>query len=229
MKFKANQNLCTYISNKYKEQGSYCLIDGFYLIDIVFNDAPYFISLQNNQYQLGSNTESNSILGHLFKINGSAMLVGDNGIYHLESKNKFNINSLSLLKEEDVTITYHISLKKQSYEEIKSSALPKPYYSEYKESPEQLWRVYPSNYGEIIVPNNCTGIDIEADQYCVFNINQQQIIIGATERFIYNGEITSLSFEGHFDVDNQKIVKQKENNSYFIDDISITFFRKENI
>ena len=108
--------------------------------------------------------------------------------------------------------------------------LPKPYYSEYRNSPEQRWKVYPSNYGLITVPDNCTGIDIEADKNCVFAINGQEIIIGETERFCYNDKITTLEYKGHFNVnaetDEEKIVTRDENGNLFMDDLSIVFFRE---
>ena len=42
-----------------------------------------------------------------------------------------------MLKEENVTITYHVSiLKYHNKGEIPNELLPKPYYSEYRNSPE---------------------------------------------------------------------------------------------
>lgn len=231
MKFNTNQNLCPLILSKYKQEDAAVSFNGFYSLDIIFNDPPYFIIEHNGKFLLGSGKEPNAILGHYFKINGKTFIVGDNGIYHLESTEKFIIKSLYLLKEEDVNVTYHISLAVYNNDTTMTDiSLPKPYYSEYKNAPEQRWGVYPSNYGLITVPDNCTGIDIEADKNCVFAIDGQQIIIGETERFVYPNKLTTLEYKGHFNInlteEENKIVTRDKNGKLFMDDLSITFFRE---
>ena len=167
--FKPSQNLCSLILPKFKEKGTSVLLNGFYSLDLIFNNKPYFIIKKNGTYSLGSGLEPNAIRGYLIKINGKTFVIGEHGTYHLESKNKFDISSIYLFKTENITITYHIALKKYyNGEDRIDELLPKPYYSEYKNSPEQRWGVYASDYGAITVPDNCTGIDIEADQNCVF-------------------------------------------------------------
>ena len=231
MKFNTNQNLCSLILSKYKQENIAVSFNGFYSIDILFNDPPYFIIESNGQYLLGSGKEPNAILGHYFKLNGKTFIVGYNVIYHLESTDKFMIKSLYLLKEEDIDVTYHVSLTIYNNDEtMKDIILPKPYYSEYRNSPEQRWGVYPSNYGLITVPDNCTGIDIEADKNCVFAIDGQQIIIGETQRFIYLNKLTTLEYKGHFNInatsEEDRIITKDEKGKVFIDDLSITFFRE---
>lgn len=231
MRFNTNQNLCSLILSKYKQEDTAVSFNGFYSLDIIFNDPPYFIIENNGKFLLGSGKEPNAILGHYFKLNGKTFIVGDNGIYHLESTEKFIIKSLYLLKEEDVNITYHISLAVYNNDATMTDiSLPKPYYSEYKNAPEQRWGVYPSNYGLITVPDNCTGIDIEADKNCVFAIDGQQIIIGETERFVYPNKLTTLEYKGHFNInateEENKIITRDKNGKLFMDDLSITFFRE---
>ena len=52
----------------------------------MFNDKPYFIITNGNSYTLGTGLEPNAIRGHFIKINGTIFIVGENGIYHLESQ-----------------------------------------------------------------------------------------------------------------------------------------------
>ena len=113
------------------------LFDGFYCLDLIFNDKPYFICKKGSSYALGTGLEPSAIRGHFFKINNKIFIVGEHGTYHLESKQKFDITSIELLKRENVTITYHVSvLKYHNKEDRIDEFLPKPYYSEYRNSPE---------------------------------------------------------------------------------------------
>ena len=229
--FKPSQNLCSLILPKFKEKGTSVLLNGFYSLDLIFNNKPYFIIKENGIYSLGSGLEPNAIRGYLIKINGKTFVIGEHGTYHLESKSKFDILSIYLFKTENITITYHVTLKKYYNGEDKADELlPKPYYSEYKNSPEQRWGVYASDYGAITVPDNCTGIDIEADQNCVFAIDGQQIVIGETQRFIYLDKLTTLEYKGHFNInaisEEDKVITKDKNGKIFLDDLSITFFRE---
>lgn len=229
--FEPLQNLCSLILPQFKESQSVVLFDGFYCLDLIFNDKPYFICKKGDSYALGTGLEPSAIRGHLFKINNKTFIVKEHGIYHLESKQKFDVTSIELLKKENVTITYHVSVLKYHNKEGKvDEILPKPYYSEYRNSPEQRWGVYASNHGIITVPDNCTGIDIEADQNCVFAIDGQQIIIGETERFTYLNKLTTLEYKGHFNInatsEEDRIITKDEKGKVFIDDLSITFFRE---
>ena len=229
--FKPSQNLCPLILPQFKESQSVVLFDGFYSLDLVFNDKPYFICQKGNSYALGTGLEPSAIRGYLFKINDKTFVVKEHGVYHLESKQKFDITSIELFKEENVTITYHVSVVKYHNKTDKvDEILPKPYYSDYRDPPEQLWRVYAANHGIITVPDNCTGIDIEADQNCVFAIDGQQIIIGETERFTYLNKLTTLEYKGHFNINatskEDRIITKDEKGKIFLDDLSITFFRE---
>ena len=229
--FKPSQNLCSFILPQFKEKGVGVVLNGFYSLDLIFNNKPYFIIKKNGTYRLGSGLEPNAIRGYLIKINDKTFVIGEHGTYHLESKNKFDISSIYLFKTENITITYHIALKKYYNGENRiDELLPKPYYSEYRNSPEQRWGVYASDYGAITVPDNCTGIDIEADQNCVFAIDGQQIIIGETERFIYLNKLTTLEYKGHFNInatsEEDRIITKDEKGKVFLDDLSVTFFRE---
>ena len=113
------------------------VLNGFYSLDLIFNNKPYFIIKKNGVYSLGSGLEPNAIRGYLIKINDKTFVIGEHGTYHLESKNKFDISSIYLCKTGNITISCHIALKKDyNGEDRIDELLPKPYYSEYRNSPE---------------------------------------------------------------------------------------------
>ena len=45
--FKPSQNLCSFILPQFKEKGVGVVLNGFYSLDLIFNNKPYFIIKKN--------------------------------------------------------------------------------------------------------------------------------------------------------------------------------------
>lgn len=186
-----NENVIQSILATNQTASAILSIKGFYLLEILFNDSPYYIKKTKNSFEKSS-TSKNSILGHLFKINGQTFCTGDNGIYRIENLNLFTIDSLSFPIEEDVILTYHASFKQTNLQSAgEDILLPKPYNFTTKKNVSQIWRRMSA--GDT-VPIDNKYLQIEADAGSYFKIDEKDFYIGETEFLNYLERASSLTF-----------------------------------
>lgn len=186
-----NENIIQSILATNQTASAILSIKGFYLLEILFNSSPYYIRKTDNSFEK-SVTSKNSILGHLFKINGQIFCTGDNGIYRIESPELFTIDSLNFPIEEDVIITYHASFKQTNLQSAgEDILLPKPYDFTAKKNINQIWQRMSA--GDTLSIDN-KYLQIEADAGSYFKIDGKDFYIGETEFLNYLEKASSLTF-----------------------------------
>lgn len=191
-----SENIINSISTANQEKSTIIQLDGFYLLDILFNDPPYYIHKSNDKLIKSSPDNKGSFLGHIFILDGKTYCVGDNGIYHLESTTPFKIADLSFPYREDTIVTYHATFTQKSYEEnggFEDIILPKPYNDEATViSPIQIWQKM--TLGDSIELNN-KYFQIEADEGSVFEIDGKNFRIEETEYLNYQSKASKIIYK----------------------------------
>lgn len=207
---KSNENIIKNIEQTNKEEEAILNIKGFYLLDILFNDPPYYIQKRGGEIIKATSGEK-GFLGHIFKINNKNYCVGENGIYHLEDKALFTIDSLSFPIEEDVIVTYHASFSRltpTSAGEKENIELNKPYNSNKILAPKQIWKQI--SLGETINIDN-KFFQIEADKGSIFEIDGKNFLIEDTEYLDYQSKANTIIYkEGKPSIDVNIIYYDKE-------------------
>lgn len=178
-------------------------LDGFYMLDIQFEDSPYFFDIKDSYVKVH---DYGSMYGHVFFINQIPFCVSSNGIYHLESSTLFKIDSLTFYGDEDVLITYKAKFTHElASGESETITLPVIETHDIKNYLGEII-VIPSTvpYNILNLPQeNITGIDIEAPAGTSIELNgNNEIIIGKNEFFSCNCNITSIVFLGVYNEEN---------------------------
>lgn len=193
----ASENIVNTIIKANQKKSATIELNGFYLLDILFNDPPYYIYKDNNKLIKSSSNEKGNFLGHVFILNDKTYCVGDNGIYHLESTSPFKITNLSFPYSEDTIVTYHAAFTQKTYEEDVENAediiLPKPYCDDAAmTNPTQIWQKMA--LGDSIELNN-KYFQIEADEGSIFEIDGKNFRIDGTEYLNYQNKANKITYK----------------------------------
>lgn len=194
MKHSANENIIESIVAANSSALTIVNLKGFYFLDILFNDQPYYFKKDGTTLKQAPIADKNTFFGHIFKLNNQYFCTGDNGIYHLESGRPFLLDSLSFPFGEDVIITYHAKFEQLNLESAGTDIiLSKPYQEDKKISPIQLFKTM--SVGESVILNN-KYFQIEADEGSIFEIDGKDYYIESTEFLNYLDKANKITYKG---------------------------------
>ena len=148
-------------------------LNGFYMIDIVFNSEPYYYAISNKKI-IKKTTPAGAFYGYAFYLNGQPVAVGEGGRYHLESDVLIDIYDLKI--SDDFNISYKASFFKQSDSEIIVHAYPfVPDDDTVLTCIEHFCT--PSAGNTNLIDNTYNKVDIEARAGAILEVNNKTIII----------------------------------------------------
>lgn len=179
-------------------------ISGFYMLNIEFNNPPYYFTKIGNGFQKASN--SGSFYGYFFTMNGKNYAVEEGGVYHIEDSNKFEIKSL-FFNNDDVIVTYKAEFLKESNSPIEDIIIPTTVQKENIGECYEQWIEAPAlNVNYISTPSY--GMIIEAREGTLLKVNDKDIVIGKTEMYSTLDTVNSLYYTGQIVLDNNRVLRK---------------------
>lgn len=211
MIFSQGTDLVKKIAEHYHTAGSQVKIQKFKVLDLTFNFLPATI-LKTEKEMVFSDETNFTLYGYLININGQQYFVNQDGRFHLEDENGFEITSLYTERPEDINILYDAEIAIKYIDEPdpypptrEDYTLCEPFESYDKIKQAQRVMVAPNT--NLLLNTSIEGydlvrIDIEADTGTLFLFNGSIIEIGYTEFLSLEDEsFTTLSYNGQSPAD----------------------------
>lgn len=172
-------------------------LNGFYMIDIIFNNEPYYYTISNKKI-IKKTTPAGAFYGYAFYLNGQPVAVGEGGRYHLESDALIDIYDLKI--SDDFNISYKASFFKQSDSEILVHTYPfVPDDDTVLTCVEHFCT--PSAGNTNLIDSTYNRVDIEARAGAILEVNNRTIILGKTDFCSIDEDVSSIKYRGYINLD----------------------------